>query len=455
VSGGRKIDLSDLAGDEAPAATEQLVTLAADARTVRRFVLELLTDSPRRYESSADRASIGSHESNDVVIDDPSVSRFHCEVLVDAGGVRVRDLDSKNGTIVDGMRVVEAWLRPGAILRLGRSSLRFGLAGESNRLTLSSRTSFGALVGQSASMRAAFALLERAAASDATVLIEGETGTGKEGAAQSLHDEGARAGAPFLVIDCSAVPANLLESELFGHERGAFTGAVTRRVGIFEGARGGTVFLDEIGELPLELQPKLLRVLEKREIRRVGANTTTPVDVRVVAATNRDLRAEVNAGRFRSDLYFRLAVVRVALPPLRQRPEDVPLLVMRFLDGLRATPAQRALFSPELLNELARGAWPGNVRELRNYVERCLVLQDAPAPGEIAGSDAPALALGEVSVDVPWATARERAIAAFERRYLEALLARHDGHVGRAAEGAGMNKVYLYRLLHRHGLMPD
>jgi DNA-binding NtrC family response regulator len=317
---------------------------------------------------------------------------------------------------------------------------------------LSPHGEFGSLVGASASMRATFAVLAKASASDATILLEGETGTGKERAAESIHAASPRRDAPFLVIDCSAIPANLLESELFGHEKGAFTGASARRIGVFEEASGGTVFLDEVGELPLDLQPKLLRVLERREVRRVGANAPLAVDVRLVAATNRDLRAEVNAGRFRSDLYFRLAVVKVTLPPLRQRPDDIPVLVERIVRGLGHSEAAARLLTPAFMAALTRASWPGNVRELRNYLERCLVLED-DSPVEDA-TDAGA-ARGEgaaIDASKTYADARRIALDDFERRYAQALLALHQGKVAAAARAADMDRVYLYKLLHKHGL---
>ena len=269
----------------------------------------------------------------------------------------------------------------------GASALRFEFSAESNRLPVSAGNAFGKLVGASVAMRTAFALLERAAQSDVTVLLEGETGTGKGVAAEAIHRASTRAAGPFLVVDCGAIPPNLLESELFGHEKGAFTGAVARRVGAFEEASGGTIFLDEIGELAADLQPKLLRVLESKEYRRVGGNAMQKTDVRVVAATNRDLRAEVNAGRFRSDLYFRLAVVKVTIPALRERPEDIPITVETILRALGADEASAAaLRTPEFFAALGHSAWPGNVRELRNYLERCLVFQEAlPVSTERAG----------------------------------------------------------------------
>ncbi|MCY1022259.1 sigma 54-interacting transcriptional regulator [Pyxidicoccus sp. MSG2] len=421
---------------------------------VRRFRFTVL-EGPQPglvKDSNADTFSIGSHALNDLVLEEPTVSRFHCEVKIDRDGARVRDLDSRNGTVLDGVHVREAYLRGGSVLRLGRVSVRFDFSSESNRLLISERTTFGELVGHSAVTRASFALMERAAASDATVLLEGETGTGKSRAALAIHRASARASGPFLTVDCGAIPGNLLESELFGHEKGSFTGALQRRVGAFEEADGGTIFLDEIGELPAELQPKLLRVLEDREIRRLGSNTYQPVNVRVIAATHRDLRAEVNAGRFRPDLFFRLAVVRILIPALRERPEDIPFIAQRILATFGADAAQvESLSTPEFIALLQHAAWPGNVRELRNHLERCLVFQDAMSP---ATEDVSPQGVLRSMVDPkqPYAEARRRALEAFEREYLDALLKLHGGKVSQAATAADMDRVYLYRLLRRHGL---
>jgi DNA-binding NtrC family response regulator len=294
-------------------------------------------------------------------------------------------------------------------------------------------------------MRACFALLERAAETDVTLLLDGETGTGKTVAAEAVHLASGRKKRPFVVVDCGAIPAPLLESELFGHEKGAFTGATERRRGAFETAHGGSLLLDEIGELPSELQPKLLGALETRQIRRVGSSTPHRIDVRLMATTNRDLRVEVNAGRFRSDLYYRLAVVRIQVPPLRQRLEDIPELIERMLAKHGDSSAVALFRNPARLAELQFLAWPGNVRELRNYVERCLFYRDAVPPEE-------SLPSAEMDVRRPFSEARKRALAQFERAYLQRLLGEHGGRLQEAARAAGINRVYLYKLLRRLGL---
>jgi two-component system, NtrC family, response regulator GlrR len=393
---------------------------------------------------------IGSHPSADLVLRDPSVSRFHCEIT---GGDRpaIRDLGSRNGTVVNGVAVAQAPLTEGALLTLGGTQLRFQRSGVAARIALSERDRFGQMVGRSASMRAVFALCEQAAASDSTVLIEGETGTGKEATAEAIHRESTRRDGPFVVIDCGAIPPQLLESELFGHERGAFTGAVNTRRGAFQAASGGSIFLDEIGELGLDLQPKLLRALERREVKPVGANRYSPIDVRVLAATNRNLREEVTARRFRSDLYYRVAVLRVRIPPLRERKEDLGVLLEHLLQTLGAAdrPEARALRTDGFLNEVARHAWPGNVRELRNYVERCLAMRDQPPPQELETSDTTS---AKIDITQPLKAAREAWVAEFERRYLTELLKQHDDNVTVAARAAAVDRIHFYRLLWKHGL---
>jgi transcriptional regulator with PAS, ATPase and Fis domain len=315
------------------------------------------------------------------------------------------------------------------------------------------------MVGQSPPMRALFGLLQRAALCDATVLIDGETGTGKEVSALAVHENSARSAGPFVVVDCGAIPAQLLESELFGYERGAFTGAVAARTGAFEAADGGTIFLDEIGELSLDLQPKILRALEGRKVKRVGSNTYFPIDVRVIAATNRNLREEVAAKRFRSDLYYRLAVLHIKLPPLRERKGDLLALVEDFLlqHGVRDA-AAAPIRAPDFIEMLGRYRWPGNVRQLRNYLERRVALGEAIAPpgSETSMPPPPAPANDDerpiVSLDQPLKVAREEWNNVFESRYLDGLLSLHGNNVSAAARAAGVNRVHFYRLLRKHGL---
>jgi transcriptional regulator with GAF, ATPase, and Fis domain len=420
-------------------------------RAIRRFRVAVTAgpSAGATWRQAAERCAIGSHPSNDLVLDDATVSRFHCELSVVGGAVRVRDLGSRNKTIAGGISIADATVEGGTLLSLGNSEIKIDVEPVDVELAGSERSAFGPLIGESALMREVFSQLEKVAASDATVLIEGETGTGKEGASEAIHEASARATGPFVVVDCSAIPGNLLESELFGHEAGAFTGATDRRVGAFEMATGGTLFLDEIGELPGELQPKLLRALESREVRRVGGSTPIHCNIRVIAATNRDLRAEVNRGTFRADLYYRLAVVRIALPPLRDRHSDMSLLVAHLLSRIGASPAATAeLTAPDYVAELAAAKWPGNVRELRNHLEQCAVFGERRAPNAIA----PPHPATTVDAGLPYEVARRQAIDAFERDYVTALLARTGDNVAAAAREAGVNRAYLHKLLRRHGL---
>jgi DNA-binding NtrC family response regulator len=414
---------------------------------VQRFTLEVVEgpDQGARFESKGDRAVIGVGASCNMVLSDETVSRFHCEITLARGRPFLVDLGSRNGTLVDGVQVVQAFVPPTALLRLGRTTVRFESEDHEVEIPISSRNRFGGMVGRAPVMRAVFALMERAAESDATVLLEGETGTGKEAAARAMHGESARKDGPFIVVDCGAVPPDLLESELFGHEKGAFTGATQSRTGAFEAASGGTLFLDEIGELSLDLQPKLLRAIERREIKRVGTNSYLPVDVRLVAATNRDLRDEVNGRRFRSDLYYRLAVLEIRLPPLRERIEDLLPLRDEILAqlGLLDSPELQPLIRSLPLQVLSRHSWPGNVRELRNYLERCLVLRSAAGLPDAAGDQR---AGGDALL--PLRAARDR----WQREYLQDLLTRTGDNVAAAARAAGVDRIHLYRLLRKHGL---
>jgi DNA-binding NtrC family response regulator len=408
---------------------------------VQRFRLTVAEgpDAGRAFLSGAERVVVGTHESADFVLTDRTVSRFHCEIRLAGGGASIRDLSSRNGTELDRVRIIEAHLFSQAELALGKTRIRFELGADQVEVPLLDRPSFGALVGTSDVMRAVFARLFQAAGTESTVLLEGETGTGKDAAALAVHASSSRRDGPFIVIDCAALPKDLLESELFGHERGAFTGAVERRRGAFDAASGGTVFLDEIGELDPALQPKLLRVLETREVRRLGSEKAYPVDVRVIAATNRNLRAEVNAGRFRPDLYYRLAVLQIRLPALREHAEDLACTIDCIAErlGIAERPEVKALCSPDQLRELAGHPWPGNVRELRNLIERT-----------VAGDGASAAPESAQAVPLDFRSAR----AAFERQYLEQILAAHGGNLTAAARAARLDRVHFYRLLWKHGL---
>jgi two-component system response regulator GlrR len=443
-------------------------TLPAEARSaalsVPTFRLHVASgpDTGQAVCSTSERVVVGTHPSCDLKLTDRLVSRFHCELAVIEGQIVLRDLGSRNGTRVDDVHVREAFPRWRARIAIGESAL---VLTEMDRVSLDLHpdATFDRLVGSSVPMRRVFALLDRCSASDATVLLEGETGTGKDAVTEAIHRKSDRRDGPFIVVDCGAIPAELLESELFGHEKGAFTGAVAPRDGAFAAASGGTLFLDEIGEMPLGLQSKLLHALEHREVKRVGANKYTPVDVRVVAATNRNLREEVNQRRFRSDLYYRLAVLQVKLPPLRERLDDVPALAAHFLDLLEQRSRRPVdtsfLRTPEFSAELLSHHWPGNLRELRNYVERCYALREAVrlepegAPGD-APEAAPKAPDGLPLVDptLPLREAREQWSQELERRYLELLLARHGGNVREAARAAGVDRAYLYRLLWKYDL---
>jgi hypothetical protein len=298
---------------------------------LRQCVLGAL-DSDHEWTFEKGEIRIGSMDDNDVVVRDDTVSRYHCKIVCEDTGYVLVDLRSTNGTFINKVRIREGFLKPGCTIGVGQSQLRFSAREEEVAIVPSRADRLGGLVGGHAKMREMYSILERIAPTNTTVVIEGETGTGKEVVAQTLHERSPRASHELVVFDCGAVPPNLIESELFGHEKGSFTGAVMTRQGLFELADGGTLFLDELGELPLDLQPKLLRALEQREVRRVGGAKSTKVDVRIVAATNRNLEDEVRAGRFRQDLFYRLSVVRLRLPPLRERADDIALLVQHFLD---------------------------------------------------------------------------------------------------------------------------
>jgi transcriptional regulator with GAF, ATPase, and Fis domain len=417
---------------------------------------------------------VGSAPASNIVVHDPTVSRIHAELEPRDDGLWVRDLGSRNGTFVDGLQVTGARVPDGGTVRLGSTEFRVDYNPTQRRhVEIWPNAGFGKLVGNSVPMRELFATLARVAPMDSSALIYGETGTGKELVARAIHDASPRASKPFVVVDCAALPENLLDAELFGHARGAFTGAHGARAGAIESAEGGTVFLDEIGELPISMQPKLLRVLESRTVRRVGETAHRNVDVRFVSATHRDLLTMVNAGEFREDLYFRLSVIPLHVPALRDRKEDVSLLVSHFLRSAGGP----AHITGELMRELSTRPWRGNVRELRNFVERARALGASEALAMTSTSDrearpsigapapppspsSPSIPVAQPSVELNDARIFEQAYKDFreswvdsgEKEYVRRLLLRHDRNVAAAAREAEVDRTYIYRLIRKHEL---
>jgi DNA-binding NtrC family response regulator len=402
--------------------------------------------------SAANRVLVGQGSACDVKLSDREVSRRHVALDLVEGGVRLRDLGSTNGTWVDRVKVTDVELRGDERVRIGRTVLRVDLANAPTSAPLPRGEGFGRLLGASLPMRRLYPVCARLALSAVPVILEGETGTGKEVLAESLHEAGPRASGPFVVFDCTAVPPSLVESELFGHERGAFTGAVGARRGIFEQAQGGTLLIDEIGDLDLSLQPKLLRAIERGEVRRVGGDRWIQVDARVLAATRRDLDREVEAGRFRDDLFHRLAIGRIELPPLRDRQGDVSLLVQRFNRELGG----EGTFPAELIASWEDYSWPGNVRELRNAVARRLALGDLADLAEFETKRAAKpttivpIATNEDPIErvlsLPYIQARDRILERFEERYVSHVLALHDGDIATAAAASGIGRRYFQKI---------
>ena len=412
--------------------------------------------------STPARLLVGTSPACALRLTDTSVSRRHVALEMRSGQLVVTDLGSTNGTFLGDVQLGEARIGAAASIRIGGSRLSLRpLAPTSSTAQLPTKIAFGPLLGASAAMRRLYPLCERLGRTDLAVIIEGETGTGKEVLANALHQMGPRARQPFIVFDCTAVPPNLVEALLFGHERGAFTGATEMRQGVFERANGGTLLIDEIGDLDLALQPKLLGVLERSAVQRVGSTKLHAVDVRVIAATRRDLDREVQAGRFRDDLYHRLAVARIELPPLRHRREDIPVLVRHFLRGQDAADA---VVSPSQMNRWLDHDWPGNVRELRNAVARQVALGDLGAEGILpyaaaeveeqlhqARNDDDDWIDEILQSELPLAQARRRVIDEFERRYVERLMSQHGGSVKDAAAAAGVAKRYFQLVKARSG----
>ncbi|MBX3189455.1 MAG: sigma 54-dependent Fis family transcriptional regulator [Labilithrix sp.] len=400
-----------------------------------------------------DPVVVGRDDGAQIKLADPEVSAVHCELRAVNEGVLVRDLGSTNGTFVGALRVREGIITTPAELLVGQTRIAVEPTGK-QKVDVGFSDRFGALVGASPKMRRLFGVLEKVASTPLSILILGETGTGKEVVAQSVHEASDRKGGPFVVLDCGSIPQSLAESILFGHEKGSFTGATERKKGALAEAHGGTLFLDELGELPLDLQPKLLRALAERQVKRVGGSGFEPIDVRVLAATRRDLAVEMNAGRFRSDLYFRIAQVRVELPALRERLGDLPLLVEAICKRA-GRPGAAAVVEGWIDQRLAAYDWPGNVRELVNVAEVAATLADTPE----AIDDVLTLARDAIADDprrrgqqTAFAEAKRNAVATFERDYFSQLSRGAKGNVSEMARQSGMERHHVRAYLRKYGI---
>jgi DNA-binding NtrC family response regulator len=415
----------------------------------------LVIKGPERGETvtlAKEAVTLGSSPACNLVLTDKTVSRKHLQAQWMDGGLLLTDLGSTNGSFFQGSRFKEITISYGAEFKLGRTVVKFVPDEEVVEPALSPQESFGSLVGQDIKIRRLFALLSDIADTAATVIIEGETGTGKELVAEEIHRHSARKNGPFVVFDCGAVPRDLIESALFGHVKGAFTGAVSDRPGAFAEAHGGTILLDEIGELSVDLQPALLRVLDKRAVRRVGSNQYDTVDVRVLAATNRDLREEVARKNFREDLFYRLAVIRITLPSLRERGADIPFLATHFVNNF-SPPGKPLRIKPEDMAQLQRHSWPGNVRELRNVIERACVLShgDSINLDDALGESQPSLG---IRTDLPFKEAKGQLVEIFEREYVVDLMRRHKMNISSAAREAQIDRKHLRELIRKYDIDP-
>lgn len=417
---------------------------------IRVNVVEGQDAGLERSRTEGASIAVGSAEDNELVLTDRMVSRYHLEITPSPHGILVRDLNSLNGTFVDSIRVGSGWVAPGGRIRVGETVL---VVNEGTTHSISSEVALPVipdLVAESEAMNAVVALVHKLAQSTVSVLIRGETGTGKEVISEAIHDLGPRRDAPFRVVDCGSLPAGLVASELFGHERGAFTGADQRHIGAFESAKGGTVFLDEIGELPMQVQPALLGVLERRIFRRVGGRDELSMDSRVIAATHRDLRKGVNDGSFRADLYYRLAAARIEIPPLRKRQEDIAPLVRHFVVKVLGS-ADPLPFNESTMAALETHPWAGNVRELRNVVEAALTLGSISLEGASTTTTTNVTKAASGTIQ-PYKQARSEVLDTFEKKYLKRLITQCEDNASEAARIAGLHRGYLLSLLRRHGL---
>lgn len=419
-------------------------------KTLRVSILPGSPDEITPPAREGDVLTVGTAPGNDVVVQDRTVSGYHLELIAKDSGILVIDLGSTNGTYAHQVSISKAIVRPETILKIGRSQLRVSQGAQGQAVLTELTGNFG-LIGASQSMERLYAQVEKVAGAPVGTHLHGETGTGKELVARALHQLSDRKDQPFVTVDCGSVSPNLIASELFGHEKGSFTGATGQRIGAFERADGGFLFLDEVGELPPSLQPQLLGVLERGRFLRVGGTKEVSVDVRIVSATHRDLRREVNDGSFRLDLYYRLAQVVLELPPLRDRSEDIPVLLQHFLRECGHAGPIAEVISEQTLQELQAHRWPGNVRELRNWVEATIALgeiRDIPGPDTMRAMDPHS----DEILMAPYKEARAHVLRDFEERYLARLLRENEGNVSAAAREARMDRTYLIKLLARHQL---
>ena len=471
-----------MAAEQDPAVTTIFDGGRATVRHLRKSKLVIISgpEAGKEIELTKQRVGGGRSIINDIPLTDKAVSGTHFEVVGDDNGYRLVDLGSTNGTFVGELRVKDVYLRQGTTFRVGHTELQFQPLQEVVEIALSAKDRFDAVLGGSVKMREMFATLEKVAPSDLTVLITGQTGTGKELVAQGIHNGSSRRNKQLVVLDCGAIPRELIESTLFGHEKGAFTGAVGQLKGCFEQAHGGTIFLDEIGELDIGLQPKLLRVLENRELKRVGGDKVIKIDTRVLAATNRNLREMVNNGTFREDLYFRLSVILVDNPTLKERKEDIPQLVHHFLADVAKRRGMSLNIAVDAMTHLMSHDWPGNVRELRNVIERAASLCDGPTVtrsdlvvgrggGFSAINSQPSVSAASVSSaggtqgwdpallepGVTFKEAKQQVLDGFEQIYLSGLIERNKGNITRSAHEAGLTRYHLRELLKRHKIKQE
>ncbi len=451
----------------------------ATSRQLKKAKLVIIEGDQKGKEFSISKTKtyVGRSSVNDIVLKDDRVSGTHFELRAQEEGFLLRDMGSTNGTLLSGCRVKEVYLAPEATFQAGNTTFQLKPSDEVVEIPLSPDEHFQGVIGRSVAMREVFATLEKVAPSELTVMIQGETGTGKERIARAIHDASRRESKDYVVLDCSSIPSELMESYVFGHEKGAFTGAVSQNKGAFEQANGGTLFMDEIGELDIALQPKLLRVLENREFKRVGGTKTIRTDVRVIAATNRDLREMVNEGPFREDLYFRLSVINIGLPPLAARKDDIPLLVENFLDSVaqRRPDKPKMRLTADAMDMLMAYDWPGNVRELKNVIERAGSLASdktidksdlhmgnslgggmtdfsSSSAMSIPSADDPDTSVISVDLSIPYKEGKQNLLDQFEYDYLERIMKEFEGNISQASKKAGLTRYHLRELLKKHDL---